>query len=154
MFGKRGGGAGGAGDKGGFSKPLAMPPEAQNPTPPQQAAVHPPAAPQAPAPGAPVPPAAPVAGTMPPPVPQGGMVPPPAGGATAAPVPAPIPGQTSTSSVQVPAAPGQGGVIDVAGSSFVIPDVRIKQPPAEVHLQTDATVTATLPNTRERPPIC
>ena len=110
MFGKRGGGAGGAGDKGGFSKPLAMPPEAQNPTPPQQAAVHPPAAPQAPAPGAPVPPAAPVAGTMPPPVPQGGMVPPPAGGATAAPVPAPIPGQTSTSSVQVPAAPGQGGV--------------------------------------------
>lgn len=42
------------------------------------------------------------------------------------------------------AAPGQGGQINVAGTSFVIPDTRIKKPPAVVHLKTDATVTATL----------
>lgn len=42
------------------------------------------------------------------------------------------------------ASPGQGGQIDVAGTSFVIPDTRIKPAPAEVHLNTKATVTATL----------
>lgn len=41
-------------------------------------------------------------------------------------------------------APGLGGLIDVAGTSFVIPDTRIKQPPAVVNLATEATVTATL----------
>lgn len=64
MFGKRGGASGGAGDKGGFSKPLAMPPEANQPSvakpvaPP--AGPSNPTAPHAPA-GAPVmaPPTAP-----------------------------------------------------------------------------------------------
>lgn len=41
-------------------------------------------------------------------------------------------------------APGQGGLIDVSGTSFVIPDLRIKPAPSEVNLKTDATVTATL----------
>ncbi|WP_058315894.1 YhdP family protein [Cognatishimia activa] len=41
-------------------------------------------------------------------------------------------------------APGQGGVIDVSGTSFVIPNTRVKPTPAEVNLKTDASVTATL----------
>ncbi|MFY0596051.1 MAG: hypothetical protein JXQ85_06450 [Cognatishimia sp.] len=42
------------------------------------------------------------------------------------------------------ATPGQGGVIDVAGTSFVIPDTRLKPALSEVNLKTDGTVTATL----------
>ena len=77
MFGKRGGASGGSGDKGGFSKPLAMPPEANQPVDPKPAqpssqpappSMAPPTAPgQAPvlpaAPGAPVAPTAPATAT-------------------------------------------------------------------------------------------
>ncbi|MBY6089144.1 DUF3971 domain-containing protein [Maritimibacter alkaliphilus] len=38
----------------------------------------------------------------------------------------------------------QGGVVGVRGTSFIIPDVRIKGGPAEVRLQTDSTITAAL----------
>lgn len=38
----------------------------------------------------------------------------------------------------------EGGAIDVAGTSFVIPDVRIKESPAEAMLQTRSTITAAL----------
>jgi len=41
-------------------------------------------------------------------------------------------------------APGQGGIIDVAGTSFTIANLRQKPAPAEVKLKTNATVTATL----------
>lgn len=41
-------------------------------------------------------------------------------------------------------APPQGGVLDVSGSSFVIPDVRIPQPPAELELVAQGPVTAAL----------
>ncbi len=39
----------------------------------------------------------------------------------------------------------QGGAIDIANSAFVIPDVSVKRSvPAEVHLETDGTITSTL----------
>ncbi|WP_167853473.1 AsmA-like C-terminal region-containing protein [Roseovarius aestuariivivens] len=38
----------------------------------------------------------------------------------------------------------QGGQIDISGTSFQIPDVRIKQTPAHVELRTESTVTAAL----------
>ena len=41
-------------------------------------------------------------------------------------------------------APGAGGVLDATGTSFVIPNTRIKQGPAEVWLKTRGTVTAAL----------
>ena len=40
--------------------------------------------------------------------------------------------------------PGAGGSLDVTGTSFVIPDIRIKQPPAEVLLNVEGTVTSAL----------
>ncbi|MCH2249351.1 MAG: DUF3971 domain-containing protein [Cognatishimia sp.] len=40
--------------------------------------------------------------------------------------------------------PGRGGVLDATGTSFVIPNTRIKQGPAEVHLKTRGTVSAAL----------
>jgi hypothetical protein len=40
--------------------------------------------------------------------------------------------------------PGQAGPLDVTGTSFVIPDTRIKQPPAEVNLKTSGTITSAL----------
>jgi hypothetical protein len=42
----------------------------------------------------------------------------------------------------VPAA--EGGEIDISGTAFVVPDVRIKQTPAEVNLKTTSTITAAL----------
>ncbi len=44
-----------------------------------------------------------------------------------------------------------GGEIDVSGSSFVIPDILVKSPPAEVHLNVSSTVTAALA-LLDRPP--
>lgn len=38
----------------------------------------------------------------------------------------------------------QGGDIDVAGSVFLVPDITVKPPPAEVKLKTDSTITAAL----------
>jgi hypothetical protein len=38
----------------------------------------------------------------------------------------------------------QGGAVALAGSVFQIPDLRIRQPPATVHLVTDSTITAAL----------
>ena len=38
----------------------------------------------------------------------------------------------------------QGGGIDVAGSSLIIPDTNVPDPPATVRLQTDSTITAAL----------
>jgi hypothetical protein len=40
--------------------------------------------------------------------------------------------------------PPQGGDIDVSGTVFRVPDIRINPAPAEVELHTDATLTATL----------
>ncbi|SHG38945.1 AsmA-like C-terminal region [Cognatishimia maritima] len=40
--------------------------------------------------------------------------------------------------------PGQGGGIEIAGTTFVIPDTKMKPPPAVVDLRTDGTITATL----------
>ena len=40
--------------------------------------------------------------------------------------------------------PDQGGVIDVAGTVFRVPDVTVRQGPAEVHLKTRSTITAAL----------
>jgi hypothetical protein len=37
-----------------------------------------------------------------------------------------------------------GGAVDVAGTSFIIPDVRIKESPAEAMLRTRSTITAAL----------
>jgi hypothetical protein len=41
-------------------------------------------------------------------------------------------------------APGIGGVVDATGTSFVIPDTRIKQGPAEVLLKVNGTITSVL----------
>lgn len=38
----------------------------------------------------------------------------------------------------------EGGAIDVAGTSFIIPDVRVKESPAEAVLRTQSTITAAL----------
>jgi len=38
----------------------------------------------------------------------------------------------------------QGGRIDIAGTSFIIPDVRLKESPARAHLNTESTITAAL----------
>jgi hypothetical protein len=38
----------------------------------------------------------------------------------------------------------QGGRIDIAGTTFSIPDIRIKQSPAKAQLRTDSTITAAL----------
>ena len=39
---------------------------------------------------------------------------------------------------------GQGGAVDITGTVFTIPDVTIKEAPAEVHLKTASTITAAL----------
>ncbi|SEP55576.1 DUF3971 domain-containing protein [Thalassovita taeanensis] len=38
----------------------------------------------------------------------------------------------------------QGGAVDISGTSLIIPDVRIKDTPAEVRLRTSGTITASL----------
>ncbi len=38
----------------------------------------------------------------------------------------------------------RGGMVDIAGSTLVIPDVRIPDPPARIDLKTDSTITAML----------
>ena len=38
----------------------------------------------------------------------------------------------------------QGGLVDLAGTSFVVPDVRIKEAPARVNLRSQSTITAAL----------
>jgi len=38
----------------------------------------------------------------------------------------------------------EGGAIDVSGTSFIIPDVRVKQSPAEAVMRTKSTITAAL----------
>ncbi|RXV62230.1 hypothetical protein C6W92_11330 [Roseovarius sp. A46] len=38
----------------------------------------------------------------------------------------------------------QGGRVDISGTSFIIPDVRIKKGPAEAHLRARGTITAAL----------
>ncbi len=45
----------------------------------------------------------------------------------------------------------EGGRIDIAGSSFDIPDIRIKRGPGVVRLRTDSTVTAALSLLNEEP---
>lgn len=50
---------------------------------------------------------------------------------------------------RVPAA--QGGAVDIAGTSFIVPDVRIKRGPARVRLRTDGTITAALSLLDEEP---
>lgn len=45
----------------------------------------------------------------------------------------------------------QGGKVDVSGTSFIIPDVRLKMGPARVLLHTDSTVTAALSLLDEEP---
>ena len=45
----------------------------------------------------------------------------------------------------------QGGRIDISGTSFQIPDVRIKQTPGHVDLRTDSTITAALSLLNEPP---
>ncbi|MBE0453889.1 MAG: hypothetical protein IBX58_09435 [Roseovarius sp.] len=40
--------------------------------------------------------------------------------------------------------PAQGGRLDIAGTSFIIPDLRVKQTPAEAHLKVQGTITAAL----------
>lgn len=45
----------------------------------------------------------------------------------------------------------QGGDIDVAGTVFEIPNMRIKQAPAKVHLKTQSTITAALSLLDEKP---
>lgn len=45
----------------------------------------------------------------------------------------------------------QGGKVDISGTSFIIPDVRLKSGPARVLLQTDSTVTAALALLDEEP---
>ncbi|MTJ04310.1 MAG: hypothetical protein FH759_06405 [Sediminimonas qiaohouensis] len=40
--------------------------------------------------------------------------------------------------------PPQGGALDVAGTSLVVPDVRIHEAPATVHLRSQSTITAAL----------
>ncbi|WP_353532795.1 AsmA-like C-terminal region-containing protein [Cognatishimia sp. WU-CL00825] len=40
--------------------------------------------------------------------------------------------------------PELGGPLDIAGTAFVIPDTRIKKPPAEVYLESQSTITAAL----------
>lgn len=37
-----------------------------------------------------------------------------------------------------------GGAVDISGTSFEIPDVRIKRTPAQIHLGTESTITAAL----------
>src|SRR5690606_29959162 len=38
----------------------------------------------------------------------------------------------------------QGGIIDITGTAFVVPNVRVKPAPAEVELHTQSTITAAL----------
>ena len=38
----------------------------------------------------------------------------------------------------------QGGLIDISGTSFIIPDLRLKESPARAHLRTQSTITAAL----------
>ena len=45
----------------------------------------------------------------------------------------------------------QGGKVDISGTSFIIPDVRLKSGPARVLLQTDSTVTSALSLLDEEP---
>ncbi|WP_299843403.1 AsmA-like C-terminal region-containing protein [uncultured Roseovarius sp.] len=45
----------------------------------------------------------------------------------------------------------QGGRIDVSGTSFIVPDVRIKRSPARVRLSTSSTITAALSLLDEEP---
>lgn len=45
----------------------------------------------------------------------------------------------------------QGGQIDISGTSFIIPDVRIKRGPAQARMRTDSTVTAALSLLDEKP---
>ncbi|RKF16875.1 hypothetical protein D6850_04915 [Roseovarius spongiae] len=47
--------------------------------------------------------------------------------------------------------PSQGGYIDITGTSFIVPDVNIKQAPALVNLETDSTITAALALLDEKP---
>lgn len=48
-------------------------------------------------------------------------------------------------------AAAEGGKIDIAGTSFIIPDVRIRRGPARVRLHTASTITATLSLLDEEP---
>ncbi|VAV91744.1 Large exoproteins involved in heme utilization or adhesion, partial [hydrothermal vent metagenome] len=48
-------------------------------------------------------------------------------------------------------AAAQGGRIDISGTSFIVPDVRIKRGPAHALLQTSSTITATLSLLDEKP---
>ena len=45
----------------------------------------------------------------------------------------------------------QGGQIDISGTSFIIPDVRIKRGPAQARMHTSSTVTAVLALLDEKP---
>ncbi len=45
----------------------------------------------------------------------------------------------------------QGGRIDISGTSFIIPDVRIRRGPARTRLHTDSTITAALSLLNEPP---
>ncbi|WP_288941860.1 AsmA-like C-terminal region-containing protein [uncultured Roseovarius sp.] len=45
----------------------------------------------------------------------------------------------------------QGGRIDIAGTSFIIPDVHIKRGPARARIRTDSTITAALSLLDEEP---
>ena len=47
--------------------------------------------------------------------------------------------------------PPQGGKIDVSGTSFVVPDVTVKETPAEVYLNTSSTITAALSLLDQKP---
>ncbi|MDF1854317.1 hypothetical protein [Pseudooceanicola sp.] len=47
---------------------------------------------------------------------------------------------TETGKITAP----QGGRVDLGGTTFVVPDRRIKPAPAEIHLRSDATITASL----------
>jgi pilus assembly protein CpaF len=108
MFGKRGGSGAGAGDKGGFAKPLAMPPEAGHAVPPVQ--------PQS----APVPAAPPHSGAMPsasaaPATPQTPL--------DSTPVPAAPAGSalpTTPKKIKTKAPPMDGAAVDAA------PEIRVK----------------------------
>ena len=121
MFGKKGGtsgGAAGAGQGGGFTKPLAMPPEASQPI----------ATPQAPPPQQATPPAP---GAMPPPNPAGQMAPP---AQTMAPPPAPqmAPGQ-------MPAAVPAGGVAPSAVATVPPKKIKTKAPPMDTAAQAPSS---------------
>ncbi|WP_120500991.1 AsmA-like C-terminal region-containing protein [Roseovarius sp. EL26] len=47
--------------------------------------------------------------------------------------------------------PPQGGRVDIAGTSFIIPDTDVKSGPAQVMLRTNSTITAALALLNEKP---